>query len=104
MAIASSKLGGFVSRWWESDDLLLRRLREHGLLLAGSEDAEVMATFVAARNEDSSLDEAQRAFNSPSERVRVFLAPYLTEKGAAWAEPLSSLDLPDEWPPPGASS
>jgi hypothetical protein len=28
--------------------------------------------------------------------VRVFLEPYLTRKGRKWAEPLKSLDLPDD--------
>ena len=31
-------------------------------------------------------------YNSPHERVRVFLAPFLTDKGTAWAVPLRSLE------------
>jgi hypothetical protein len=32
----------------------------------------------------------------PEERVRAFLEPYLTPKGQRWAEPLRSLELPDD--------
>jgi hypothetical protein len=52
-------------------------------------------TFRRAGEEDAALPEDEREFNSPEERVRVFLAPFLTEKGGRWAVPLESLELPD---------
>lgn len=94
MAIAASKLGLFVLREGTSDDLLLVRLRETGLVRADVTDDDVKATFQAARDEHAAG--GYSPFNSPHERVRVFLRPYLTEKGRQWAEPLRSLNLPDE--------
>lgn len=55
---------------------------------------EIGQTFRAARSEHAAG--GYSPFNSPQERVRVFLEPYLTPKGQRWAEPLSSLDLPDD--------
>ena len=94
MAIAPSKLGHFVLQEGASDDFLLRRLRETGLVRSDATDADVKATFQAARAEHAAG--GYSPFNSPHERVRVFLGPYLTEKGRRWAEPLNSLSLPDE--------
>lgn len=96
MAIAPSKLGRFVCREGSSDDGLLRQLREAGLVRSDATDDEVTATFKKARDEDRALSESARMFNSPEERVRVYLEPYLTKKGLKWAVPLKSLDLPDE--------
>jgi len=95
-AIAPSKLGRFVSREWNSDDALLRSLRDAGLVRPDVPDDKLMAEFKRARQEDAALSEGQRPFNSPEERVRVFLEPYLTDKGRRWAVPLDSLDLPDD--------
>lgn len=94
MAIAPSKLGSFVAREGSSDRALLRRLRECGLVDPDATDAEVVAAFQAARDEDAAGGHSP--FNSPHERVRVFLGPYLTEKGTRWAEPLKSMHLPDD--------
>jgi len=94
--IAPSKLGRLVAREWQSDDGLVRRLREEGLVRAGVSDDDVKATFRRAREEHSALPSGNREFNSPNERVRVFLAPFLTGKGEQWAVPLESLDLPDD--------
>lgn len=109
MAIAPSKLGRFVLQegfswpseesatprdFGEADEILVRRLRETGLVCPDAASDEIGKTFRAARSEHAAGGFSQ--FNSPQERVRVFLKPYLTPKGQRWAEPLSSLDLPDE--------
>ena len=108
MAIAPSKLGEFVAHegfswpgkesishnYTAPDDKLVHRLRETGLIGADVTDAEVKETFHAARREHA--DGGYSPFNSPHERVRVFLLPYLTEKGRRWAEPFHSLHLPDD--------
>jgi hypothetical protein len=96
MAIAPSKLGHFVARqFWNSDDALLRELRAAGLVRPDVSDQELTAVFTRARQEHESYPEEDRAFNSPQERVRVFLEPYLSDKGRRWAVPLDSLELPD---------
>jgi hypothetical protein len=51
MAIAPTKVGGFVSREGTSDDILLRRVREVGLVRADVADSDITATFQAARDE-----------------------------------------------------
>jgi hypothetical protein len=109
VAIAPSKLGKFVvqagfswptsdsaspEHYNASDDAVVQGLREKGLLGAEVTDAEVIATFRAARDEHTT--HGYSPYNSPNERVRVFLQPYLSEKGRRWAEPLESLNLPDE--------
>src|SRR5574339_289244 len=109
MAIAPSKLGGFVVQegfCWPtsksvaprdssaSDETLARRLRETGLVRGNVTDAEITETFQAARREH--VAGGYSPFNSPNERVRVFLQPYLTKKGRQWAEPLKSLNLRDD--------
>jgi hypothetical protein len=106
MAIAPSKLGKFVLHegfsWPTSksvaaidssacDQTLARRLRETDLVRANVTDAEIMETFQAARREH--VADGYSKFNSPHERVRVFLQPYLTKKGRHWAVPLQSLNL-----------
>jgi hypothetical protein len=96
MAIAPSKLGQLVSREWGSDDALLRSLRGVGLVRSDASDSDIAATFARARQEHSALPPGVREFNSPHERARVFLEPYLTAKGRAWAVPLDSLRLADE--------
>jgi hypothetical protein len=98
MAIAPSKLGRLVYEEFgnekdASDDRLLTRLRNCGLVRPDATDAEVLATFRAARDEHAAGGYSH--FNSPHERVRVFLEPYLTDKGKLWAEPIKSLQLPD---------
>ena len=93
MAIAPSKLGALVSEAWTTDAELLGRLRKHGVVKDSVTDAELVATFTRARLEHVQLGGMSR-FNSPHERVRVFLQPFLTEKGRAWAAPLDSLALP----------
>ena len=109
MAIAPSRLGRFLVQEgfsWPmnqlsaprdgaaADEALVRRLRETGLVRPESTDGEVAETFIAARSEHAAG--GCSLFNSPNERVRVFLEPYLTKKGREWAEPLKSLDLPDD--------
>ena len=111
MAIAPSKLGRFVSQEgfsWpseesvaprdsrEADETLVTRLREAGLVRPDATNGEIAETFRAARSEHAAG--GYSPFNSPEERVRVFLEPYLTRKGRRWAEPLKSLDLPDDDP------
>ena len=96
MAIAPSKLGRFVDQEWSSDFVLLRRLREVGLVVSDASDGQLMAVFEKAREEHASLPDGARAFNSPNERLRVFLQPYLSAKGLKWAVPLESLKLADE--------
>lgn len=96
MAIAPSKLGQLVSRqFWNADEALLRSLRAAGLVRPDAADDELIAVFRRARQEHDAIPEGARAFNSPEERVRVFLEPYLSDKGRKWAVPLESLDLPD---------
>jgi hypothetical protein len=96
MAIAPSKLGRVVSERWDSDEALLRRLRQAGLVKKDVSDTDLRATFQRAREEHAALAPRNRDFNSPNERVRVFLGPFLSRKGRQWAEPLKSLELPDD--------
>ena len=96
MAIAASKLGLLVAQEWHSDEALVRRLRETNLVTKNASDGDLHATFTRAREEHSALPLGQREYNSPNERVRVFLAPFLTKKGKAWAVPLESLKLQDD--------
>jgi hypothetical protein len=92
--IAPSKLGFLVAR--HSDETLVAKLREKGLVREDVSDDHLQATFRQAREEHLALPPGQREFNSPNERVRVFLEPFLTDKGKLWAEPLRSLELPDD--------
>jgi hypothetical protein len=109
VAIAPSKLGRFVTRQgfsWpreesavpgdsgDADEALVSCLRETGLVRPDATNGEIAETFRAARSEHAAG--GYSPFNSPEERVRVFLEPYLTPKGRRWAEPLKSLDLPDD--------
>lgn len=96
MAIAPSKLGRLIYREWHSDDALVLRLRESYLVREDASDDDLQAVFRKAREEHSALPLGRRKFNSPNERVRVFLAPFLTSKGVEWAVPLKSLELPDD--------
>src|SRR5262245_56758343 len=100
MAIAPSKLGQLVAEEWDSVEGLVRRLREAGLVRDDVPDDDLRAAYRRARDEDLAMSPEQRHYNSPNERVRVFLAPFLTEKGTAWAVPLDSLKLPDDRPKP----
>jgi hypothetical protein len=95
VVIAPSKLGKLVSETWTTDAELLARLRRHALVRDTVTDAELLAAFTKARLEHVQLEGMSR-FNSPQERVRVFLQPFLTEKGLVWAAPLDSLALPDD--------
>ena len=94
MAIAPSKLGEFVLQNRASDDRLLRCLRKAGLVRSDVSDADLKATFQAARDEHAAC--GYSPYNSPHERVRVFLEPYLSRKGLRWAVPLESLN-PRPW-------
>jgi hypothetical protein len=96
MVIAPSKLGVLVAALWKQDDALVQRLREAGLVRDDIADADVRATFRRAREEDDALTPEEREYNSPNERVRVFLGPFLTAKGLRWAEPFTSMSLPDD--------
>jgi hypothetical protein len=95
MAIAPSKLGSFI-REASSDDELMRKMRYSDLVRPDASDEEVLAAIRKAWEEHSSLGEDDRSYNSPEERARVFLEPYLSAKGRKWAVPLKSLDLPDD--------
>jgi hypothetical protein len=98
VAIASSKLGHLVRgvEWIASPDEVIRRLRDAALLKPEATDGEIASVLKAAADEHIALDQDEQQWNTPSERVRFFLAPYLSDKGRAWAEPLKSLDLPDD--------
>jgi hypothetical protein len=96
MAIAPSKLGQLVAKEWDSDEALIRRLRDAGLIREDATDADLLATFRRAREEDAALPAGERQYNSANERVRVFLGPFLTKKGSNWAVPLKSLELSDD--------
>lgn len=111
MAIAPSKLGRFVLSegftWPRSaaassqdcavaDRALARRLRQAGLVRCWLPRAVIAWTFRAARAEH--ISGGYSSFNSPQERVRVFLWPCLTRKGRRWAVPLKSLEIPDDVP------
>jgi hypothetical protein len=98
MAIAPSKLGHLVAEEWHSDEGLVRRLREARLVRDDVTDDDLRATFRRARDEHLAKFPEQWEYNSPNERVRVFLAQFLTDKGKAWAVPLDSLTLPDDTP------
>ena len=65
-------------------------------------DAELKDIFQAARDEHNTMHEEARLFNSPHERVRVFLQPYLSDKGRRWAVPHTSLNSPDDVSLPGS--
>lgn len=60
MAIAPSKLGRVVSELFDSDEALVRRLRETGLVKADVSDADIRATFQKARAEHASFPPGQR--------------------------------------------
>ena len=96
MAIAPSKLGRLVAGHWHSDEALVRQLREFGLVRDDASDEDLRATFSRAREEDAALPPGQREYNSPNERVRVFLTPFLSDRGTRWAVPLDSLKLPHD--------
>lgn len=113
MAIARSKLGEFVLRegftWPRSaadlprdhgaaDRALARRLRQAGLVRWWLPRSAITWTFRAARSEHAS--HGYSCFNSPHERVRVFLLPCLTRKGRRWAVPLKLREIPDDDPNP----
>lgn len=91
MAIAPSRLGRFVQEHLDDDGALLRSLRRARLVRLGTGDDELTAVIRGALEEHARIPEAARSFNSPEERVRVFLQPYLTRKGHRWAVPLKSL-------------
>lgn len=95
MAIAASKLGLLVAQEWHSEESLIRSLREKNLVRSDVPDILLTATVKQAREEHQGLPDEQREFNSPHERVRAFLDPYLTRKGKRWAVPIRSLTLDD---------
>ena len=94
MAIAPSKLGRFVFGKGDAD--LLRDLREAGLVVPDARDDELIEVFEKSRREHAALSKDMQLFNSPEERIRVFLGALLSPKGKRWAVPLESLHLPDE--------
>jgi hypothetical protein len=111
MAIAPSKLGRFIRDSFleplASGAVLLRKLREVGLVKPDAPDDELEAEFERIRMTEKKGRRASAVSGrSPRPRVRghgvdpeylrVWLAPYLSDKGRAWAVPLASLDLPDE--------
>jgi len=71
-------------------------LRQAGLVEAQVADEDLKRAFQRAEQEHARIPKQMRIFNTPQERVRVFLEPYLTPKGQLWAEPLASLELPDD--------
>lgn len=94
--IASSKLGNLVGRHWHSEALLIRLLRERQLVRSEVSDMLLTMVITQAREEHQAMSDGQQMFNSPDERTRVFLEPYLTRKGRRWAVPLTSLTLDDD--------
>ena len=96
MAIAPSKLGRLVADCWSSEDAFIRGLRGAGLIKPDVSDEDLVSALEAAKQEDEALPDGQREFNSPEERVRVFLGPYLSTRGQQWAVPLDSLEIPDD--------
>ncbi len=88
MAIAPSKLGRLVAQELDSEDVLVQKLRQAGLVKPEVPDRSLKLTFQHGRYRESEFD-------SPHERVRVMLAPFLTAEGKRWAEPLRLLNLPD---------
>jgi hypothetical protein len=96
MAIAPSRLGRFALE--HNGDALVHGLRAEGLVRPDVTDEEILAAETRALVEHEALDEDRQLFNSPHERVRVFLEPLLSAKGRKWAEPIKSLR--DESPPP----
>jgi hypothetical protein len=104
LAIAASKLGRFVLLEGSGrfvllegslDAALAQRLKA-GLVRLDVADDSLIVIFWRAREEHFAIPEDDRDFNSPHERVRFWLDPYLSEKGRQWAAPLKSLYLPDE--------
>lgn len=104
MAIAPSKLGRLVATVADDGTTFVRSLRERGLVADGVDDADLLTALQRAEEEHEQMPEGQRAFNTPSERVRVFLGPFLSTKGRSWAVPLKSLDLPDDEAPREATA
>jgi hypothetical protein len=96
MAIASSKLGRIIAEHWHSDESVVQQLRGAGLVRDDAADEDLRAAFSRAREEDAALPPGQREYNSPNERARVFLAPFLNDEGRRWAVPLDSLNLADD--------
>lgn len=96
MALAPSKLGRFVDRHGITPESMIRMLREAGIVEPDCSDDAIRAALIRAREEHDALPAWQQDFNSPEERVRVFLEPCLSEKGRRWAEPIESLRLPDD--------
>jgi hypothetical protein len=94
MAIKPTKLGQFVRQNWDDDDSLLRRLREAGLLRRGANDTKISEVIGQARDEHRAIRDAERMFNSPYERVRVMLRPFLNARGRAWAVPWNTPERP----------
>jgi len=95
LAIAPSKLGRLIADEWSSpDETLIRRLRVLGLVMENAADDDLRATFKKAREEHAALRPGRREFNSPNERVRIFLDPFVTDKDRRWAVPLESLNCP----------
>ena len=93
--IAPSKLGRLVEECWHSGSALPEVLRQQRLVRANVSDEDLEAAVNRALIEDATLPSGQRECNSPNERVRVFLEPFLTARGRLWAEPLRSLRLAD---------
>jgi hypothetical protein len=67
-------------------------LHVHGLIDFGSPDsvcAQLRKDFGRIDQDPlATAPPAQQKFNSPNQRVRVFLGPFLTRKGERWAVPL----------------
>jgi len=84
-----------VEECWHSGSALPEVLRQQRLVRADVSDEDLEAAVNRALIEDATLPSGQRECNSPNERVRVFLEPFLTARGRLWAEPLRSLRLAD---------
>ena len=96
MAIAPSQLGRLVEEHWQSDEVLVQQLRKNELVREDAPDRDLHAILRMAREEHAALPSDEQEYNSPNERVRVFLAPFLTNKGSRWAVPLASLNVQDD--------
>jgi hypothetical protein len=77
-------------------DALVSSLRAAGLVKPDVPDSALVAAFEKARAEDGYRYDRELTFNTRHERIRVFLAPYLTAKGTKWAVPLASIGPEDD--------
>jgi hypothetical protein len=74
MAIASSKLGRVIAEcMYSGGDALVHRLRQDDLVRTDVSNEYLIAALDRALEEHAAIAQAVRAFNSPNERVRLFV-------------------------------